>query len=409
MAALVYRFAPVWVIGIAFLLLSTPERILAGFLGALALLGCRWAALGRPLPFTRINLWLFVLLSMTALSFGVSPAPELAVTAAGKIVAGVMLFFVLVDQVHSRTDLWRAASVLAVLGLLFAFATPVTVNWGGDKLFDWPAFYERAGPPLTHGINANIMAGALAPIVPVACALMLSGRRRERAIGAISFGPIMLILLLLQSRGALLALSTGIAVYLGLYRRWAFLLVPLMLLSVAAVYSLNPNLTVAGFVRSDKSSSVTELVRNRPEIWEESGRWIAQSPVVGVGLGAYPVIAERTFPQELKDVTLLSHAHNLFIQIALDTGVVGLVGFLAILMVAIRSLWLAYRSRVERHLAIGMLAAFVIILTHGMVDVIVWGSRAGIVLWLMLAVAVTFDRIEMRPQSDNSHRDFVQD
>jgi putative inorganic carbon (HCO3(-)) transporter len=259
------------------------------------------------------------------------------------------------------------------------------VNWGSDKLFGLPEFYAQAWPRLPKVTNANILAGALAPIVPVSLALVLQKDRRWRVWGAVSLAPLTLILLLLQSRGAFFALGFGLAVWATLYRHWFLPLIPLGLLGVLMANSLVGGPPPGQFFFGVPGTVTGGTTIERQEMWVDAATLVRESPWVGIGLNAYAY--QSPYP----------HVHNLFLQIALDTGIPGLAAFATLLCYAIRSAWNANRMNIERQLAIGILAAITVLLVHGLGDVIVWGtSKASLVLWMVLSLAFGFDKVRQK-------------
>jgi putative inorganic carbon (hco3(-)) transporter len=212
----------------------------------------------------------------------------------------------------------------------------------------------------------------------------LSFRRERcwRALGTVSFAPLMLILLLLQSRGAFFALGIGLAVWATLYRHWFLPLIPLGLLGVLIANNMVGGPPPAQFFYGAPGTATAGTTIERQEMWMEAATLVRESPWVGIGLNAYAY--QSRYP----------HVHNLFLQIALDTGILGLAAFAAFLCYAIRSGWNAYHLNIERHLAIGILAAITVLLVHGLGDVIVWGtSKSSLVLWMVLSLAFGFDKV----------------
>jgi O-antigen ligase len=113
----------------------------------------------------------------------------------------------------------------------------------------------------------------------------------------------------------------------------------------------------------------------------------------------------------------IGHAHNQFLQAALDLGLPGLVGYLAVWIAAALILrrwtvdggrWTArnHSSLATRHsppspstvhrppsiviaLASALLASFV----HGLADAVVMVSKPGVLFWAMLAILVASWRL----------------
>lgn len=369
-----------------------------GFVAALGLVLIRWLANGSPVPMSQANVPILIFLTMVAIGFALSPAPDLAVGVAGQAVASVTIFFALLDQVHSSVDLWRIAGGFAALGILLAVVAPFTVDWAPNKLFGLSEFYVRLWPRLPKETNSNILAGALAPIVPVSLALVAQGEHRIRILGAISLAPLLVISALLQSRGALFGLAIGLAVWATLYRRWILPLVLIALLGIlvinGAVGGPSPTQLLYGDIGAPTPTVDTSFIQ-RQDLWIQSFYLIHQFPLFGIGLGAYTQVAPYAWPYSFSQPgPIQNHTHNLFLQIALDTGILGVAAFAVLLLYAFRSAWVTYSRRNEPHLAIGIMAAMIVVVVHGMGDVIVWGtSKSSVVLWILLSLAFGLDKV----------------
>lgn len=380
---------------IVILLLFPSPWMSLGFAAVVGLFGCRWIALGSPLPETRVN-FLILLFLVAALAGSLhSSAPDLAVLTLGQLIASVTIFFVLLDKTQSASDLWHAAVILAILGVLFALAAPFTVNWSPDKVYGIPAFYEQIWPRLPKETNPNVLAGGLAAIVPIVLALVMQPERRWRLLGAFSIAPIGIVLLLLQSRGAFFALGAGLCVWVILYNRLFLVLIPIGLLGAFYINQVSggPPLTQLfyGKIGTVTGGTLTE----RQDLWFQALYLIRQSPLLGIGLGAYPRIAPYAFPYSpSQPATLFApHAHNLFFQVALDTGLLGLASFAVLIFTSFSSSWRAWRSSVEPHLAIAVMAALTVVVVHGLGDTIVWGTaKPSIVLWIVLGFATRLEQ-----------------
>ncbi len=73
-------------------------------------------------------------------------------------------------------------------------------------------------------------------------------------------------------------------------------------------------------------------------LWQFSFRHLAKSPFVGIGLGRHSF--SKAFPDfRHTHQPLLWHAHNMFIQLALETGVQGMAAILLIMTLLVVCLW----------------------------------------------------------------------
>jgi putative inorganic carbon (HCO3(-)) transporter len=366
-----------------------------GFVAALVPFAVRWIAAGSPVPDSPANLPVLGLMTMTAVGLAISPAPELGVNTAGQVVASLTLFYLLLDRLQSEADLWRGASILVILGILFAIVAPFTVQWTPDKLFDIPFIYDRAWPRLDKVTNSNILAGALALVIPIALALVEQEDRRWYVLGGFALAPLLFMLILLQSRGAFFGLAAGLAIWATLHRPWVFPLIPVVLTAgfVFNNWSGGPPLTQWVYGRMGSSTAGTLI--ERQDMWIQSVYLVRQSPFAGIGLGAYPRVAPYAWPYSAAAPGMVqNHAHNLFLQVALDAGVLGLAAFAVLLFLAVREAWIAYRLGLAKPLAIGVLGAFVVLVVHGLGDVVVWGTaKPSIILWMLLALGLGLGQI----------------
>ncbi len=109
-------------------------------------------------------------------------------------------------------------------------------------------------------------------------------------------------------------------------------------------------------------------VEGRLTVWRDVLPVIQDYLFTGSGLGSTPmVLASYLY---LLHVPYLNHAHSLYLQVAVEQGLPGLIGLLALLASTITMgvLWLQVGRTTERHLTAGALAAQVAILIYGCTD-----------------------------------------
>jgi O-antigen ligase len=128
-------------------------------------------------------------------------------------------------------------------------------------------------------------------------------------------------------------------------------------------------------------------------LWAQAVQMIANSPALGIGVGGYEYVAPTLPPfsaeRPMGDVP---NAHNLWLQIGLDTGIVGLLAFVALWVVPAVGVFQAYRARRLRDLAIGVLAAMVVMAVQEWGESAYWGFKASFLMWYVLGLAVLFDK-----------------
>lgn len=193
-------------------------------------------------------------------------------------------------------------------------------------------------------------------------------------------------ILITGSRGGLLAaIIATMCVCILQLRQWGIAVVGLVIVAVL-------------FIPNPLSSRITAEHRINPEsyarwqIWHQSGQAVLQNPL-GYGVGLYQYVYPRyAFPIEGQIVRygkVAQTAHNEYIQIAVELGILGLAVFLFGILQLLKEIRLVFRARLrhwQRGLVVGVCAAITGVLVHAALDSNL--HAPGIVVVLIAAVAV---------------------
>ena len=252
----------------------------------------------------------------------------------------------------------------------------------------------------------NPFAGYLGLHLPFALAFALCGRGAWRWIGALLWIVGGAAIVLSLSRGAWLGFGVGtvIVVWCSVLRGrlgfgfWAPLAAVAVLVLAVGHFSLGlddriperarlvgEGLTAPGALMEDVTPGSYAVVQ-RLAFWTAAGRMFAANPIGGVGLGNYEIRYADFNVGAWPDP--LGHAHNFYLNLAAETGLVGLVPFLALFAVLLRRAWSAARGIAPAQAAaIGAFASLGAFSAHNLVDSIfvggmgvIAGAAAGIAL-----------------------------
>jgi putative inorganic carbon (HCO3(-)) transporter len=338
------------------------------------------------------------------------------------IVGGIVLFYALVNArppgVRRR---WLLAGLGAGMGLYFV----ATHDWGAQPVKAASlARLGRAmqgllpslpGPPL----NPNVAAGFVVAMLPFTGLVAIQALQRFRCaprsrrprhawiLGA-AWGLLAVTLVGLvvtRSRGSWLALG-GALLIMGLWfvagrlsrgavgwRVWVFagllllvcalgLGVALALPSESVVLDVLPGLA-SGFSRLDLMGASLTLVRDYP--------------FLGAGLNSYQML-HATYVL-LVHVGYITHSHNLFIDVVIEQGLVGLLALVWMWVLFFRAV---VRQTTQANVLAesGTLAAaglsLVIILLHGMIDNVLYSSGGVLLFFVPLAFGARASRRRSR-------------
>ncbi len=259
-----------------------------------------------------------VLLAATALHTNGQASIDVLLRYAGFLA----VLAVLTDVMRAGLAPARVARVY-VLSCTVASACGITEYIMGED--------RRVGGPIG---DPNDLAFFLLAALPLAFALRGSARRAW--VYDLAAGVILLAVLGTLSRGALvgIALIAVAALLMGLIR-WKVALgfAALTVVGLLVVLTAFPQMIDTSL--SQKGHVADQNVSERLDLWQSAGRMTLENPVLGLGPGAFSQ-QHRDFADSLP-INInhtLDVAHNTYLEVSSETGVVGLLVFLSILVTA---------------------------------------------------------------------------
>jgi len=388
----------------------------AAALAALALVWLLALALDRDrLPRTPFNLAFLLWGLALAVGILVSADPSETLSKATGALLGLAAWRYTVLAVTSRRGVALAVGLLLLICLGFSLTGVMSL----EDLPKIPAlaaanpFHDLALPGLDRlSTHPNQLAALISLFLPLVVSLVVAPHphwRWPRAGLAVVALLVVGILLLTQSRGGWLAAAAGLLALLALWaavlprsraRRVLWLAVlAVVAVGVAGVLWIGPQTLWELWVNPPQSTAVGTLstLGVRRELWPWAITAIGDFPFTGVGLGAFRQVVFRLYPLPAWPDYDIGHAHNIFLQTALDSGLPGLVIYVAILCVAAAVAWrVARRDRGFRPVSLGLLAGLVGLHVFGLADALVIGAKPALVFWLALGVLACMNKEEMQ-------------
>ena len=211
-------------------------------------------------------------------------------------------------------------------------------------------------------------------------------------------------MVLSQSRSGWLGMIAGMLVLLGLWwgvteqpvKRWlGWLLLALVLAGAAFAVWVGPERWQQLIEEPPRQTAIGSLttIHFRLEVWTWAVAGIQDFPFSGMGLGSFRQAAWRFYPLSIPSSYDIAHAHNIFLQVALDLGLPGLVAYLGLLLTAAHAGWrAARRDPVLRPWAIGLLAGLAALHVYGLTDALAPGAKPALLFWLALGLLAAMTR-----------------
>jgi putative inorganic carbon (HCO3(-)) transporter len=340
------------------------------------------------------------------------------------MIFGIGLYFAFDSWAgRSRQALGWALAIHLGLGAGVAVLGLVATDWSpkvpalAPMLSKFPRISGLPGAESAL-VNPNELAGVLEWVLPLALPPLvfhLSQRRRVRDPASLALGGLwslvllagVALLALTQSRGGLLGFLVGLfAVGVLAGRRWRRLTlaaaVALALLGTILVARAGSE-QVGQILLGSTSAAPGEANisgETRIEIWSRALYAIQDFPFTGTGMNNFRRLVPVMYPLFLigpeEDI---AHAHNTWLQIALDLGLPGLIAYVAIWLITFALLIDVIRHSRDRWLrtvTLGIFGSLTAYSLYGMTDTIAPGARPGFLFWTLLALATASWKLARR-------------
>ncbi len=234
----------------------------------------------------------------------------------------------------------------------------------------------------------------------------------EISLFILAFLLLFLALLASKSYTGMIAAMGGALFYFGLeflefksrneqsLNPWKFLAGFLFftVVMIGVIYVIDPGKWQAMFRFDERNSSSVRM-----EVYTVSAGLIGENWLTGIGPGQYEAMyklhAERLLGREPYELNML-HPHNLFFAVWLNTGILGFLGFVAILVIAFKRCAFNFKkfvsSKINSAPKLRVLGTAILtgILIYGLFDTPFFKNDLSILFWIVIAIIFAADHEE---------------
>jgi len=269
-------------------------------------------------------------------------------------------------------------SLLAIYQYLFGFQHILNYLAKTKTSYSFALDYIQRRRVYFPFVTPNTLGGYLAMIIPLI--LTLWNREKKIFFNRLFFVliSVSLALILTKSLGALISIFSGLIIYFYLHSllnkdfqkkerildKKKLLFISIFLIIIIVVFLIRQSDTKQHILPS--FSLIMRL-----NYWGDTLKIIKTFPWRGVGLGNFNISSAR-------------YAHNSYLQIWAEMGILGLASFLWLIVVVFKSAFKNIKDLRNKNLLSGLIAANAVFLIHNLVDFNFFLPEIALIWWLIL-------------------------
>lgn len=345
----------------------------------------------KKIPQNKFFLPGILLIIAATISVFIAPAqkPALGIWKA-YFIEPLLLFLVFINTVKSKKQITRifwslglSTTIIAIMAIL-----QYTLGFGIPESYDLPNIKRATavyGYPSAIGLF-------LAPILVLFAGFIIN-RFKDKKIFFAGIGIIMLLLaaiILAKTEGAIIAVlaATFFILMFTKYRKFTIVSTLITILLIFLIPQTRDYI-VTLITFKDVSGDV------RIALWHGTLRLIKNHPVFGAGLAGFPVLYEQY--KEAKHVELSLYPHNIFLNFWVETGILGLISILWIIVNYFKEGFKNLRTKLPTTpYSLILLAVMICILVYGLVDAPYFKNDLSCLFWIWIGLIVVTSKIQSK-------------
>jgi len=357
---------------------------------------------------TPIHLLVLLYWGISAVATAMSPVKAAALVGLVKLTL-YLLFFALMARVL-RSPRLRSGIITVYLHVALIVSVYGLRQWifGAAQLATWvdaESTLAKTTRVYSYLGNPNLLAAYLVPAIALSLAAIFTWRGWIcKTLAVVMFGVNSLCLILTYSRGGwigfvvmlftfLLLLFYWFSVYLpSFWRIWSL---PILLggmagfvvLAVLFVEPLRDRVFSMFAGREDSSNNF------RLNVWAAVREMIADRPILGIGPGN--TAFNKVYPLYMRPRYTALSAYSVILEVLVETGFIGLMCFLWLLLVTFNQGWQQLRRlrEFDNQQAFWLMAAITSLLgmlAHGAFDTVLYRPEVNTLWWFMIALIASY-------------------
>lgn len=343
--------------------------------------------------YTPVNILvvLFFIIYMFCAVFSVSPIDSLKTAIV--VGSGILMYFVIVNNFDTKKKLNLVLTIFCIIGVLvslYGIYQYTSFSFFGTATVDKELFGDIKTRVTSTFDNPNVLGEYLLLLIPLSVSLFFVNKNiYKKVIIAIATIIMAVCLLLTYSRGCYLGLIFAAAIFVILLN---FKFIIFFILGLIAMPFVLPKSIINRFtsIGNMKDSST----KYRVSIWMASIDLIKDYWNKPIGQGS--IAFNKIYPLYAYNQVGAQHSHCLFLQVIIETGLLGFITFFVMLYRLYQYLFSGLRKLAnctDRIYLIGFVSSISGFLLQSVFDNTFHNLRVAIIFWMIIGLATAFRKV----------------
>ncbi len=298
----------------------------------------------------------------------------------------LLIFFMMAEVINTRKRLVNILIVMCVSSFMVGLDGIYQLIVRSDFLRGFPLYAGKMTASFQFPTNFGCY---LTTILPIPIGFIVQGTVDRKTRFCLTALSIMLIVCLLftRARGAWLGFIVGLFFVCLFSRKKAFFKTLFIVAAFLIILVLFSPTMVKDQFKSFATLSSDTSTEDRIVMWETGWRMFKDRPFLGHGLGTFMNVFSGYKP---KNYPWIVYAHNCYLQIIAETGVVGLLIFLWFAFVLIKDTIFKLIKCGDKFLKaflIGLIGGILAYLVHSFFDTNLYSLPLAVLFWAFAGLA----------------------
>jgi len=372
---------------------------------------------------TKLELPLILFTLVLVLSLFISETKRVSLNDFIIFLSYILIFFLITNNLNQEADFNSFIHLFFVISLLVSIYTIIQYYGFDPYLSDLHSLTSTIG-------QKNWISNYLAMIFPVVFSyFLLEQSKKNRILYFLLLSILYATLMICQSRGIWISISLTLifAIYIIIKfnllkmfqenKKWIFLLL-ITFLVITIIYSTDNSLNKSAITVPQRTISTFDeqdpSINTRLLMWKTTLEMIRDRPIFGSGIGTFKMNylnyqAEflKNNPYYIKYSVKAGEAHNEYLQMWAEIGIIGLGIFIGIILM-FYSLILDYLKKndsdKDKIIVFGLVLGITCFLIHCLFTFPLHVPALGVTFFALLGLTVIYARKINLPKTDSDNR-----